>query len=90
MYLNRKSSNFYQSFKRVVPFTFYLKKSFLFFLFGALALGKKQAIISEEDASEMETGGDTNEEPRLVRPPQSNKDSMLRSLSTADGNNASK
>ncbi|BAT98474.1 hypothetical protein LR48_Vigan406s020300 [Vigna angularis] len=51
-------------------------------------LGKKQAIISEEDASEMETGGDTNEEPRLVRPPQSNKDSMLRSLSTADGNNA--
>ncbi|XP_027336297.1 ABC transporter G family member 36-like [Abrus precatorius] len=50
-------------------------------------LGKKQAIISEEDASEMEAGGDLNEEPRLVRPPQSNKDSMLRSLSTADGNN---
>ncbi|RZB97864.1 ABC transporter G family member 36 isoform C [Glycine soja] len=50
-------------------------------------LGKKQAIISEEDASEMESGGDTNEEPRLVRPP-SNRESMLRSLSTADGNNS--
>ncbi|TKY64446.1 ABC transporter G family member 40 [Spatholobus suberectus] len=50
-------------------------------------LGKKQAIISEEDANEMEASGDTNEEPRLVRPPQSNRDSMLRSLSTADGNN---
>ena len=58
-------------------------------MFGALALGKKQAIISEEDASEMEAGGDANEEPRLVRPP-SNRESMLRSLSTADGTNSSK
>lgn len=89
MYLNRKSSNFYQSFKLFVSLSI-LIKILSFFLFGALALGKKQAIISEEDASEMEIGGDTNEEPRLVRPPQSNKDSMLRSLSTADGNNASK
>ncbi|KAJ1388741.1 P-loop containing nucleoside triphosphate hydrolase [Sesbania bispinosa] len=52
-----------------------------------LSLGKKQAIISEEDASEMEAAGDPNEEPRLVRPPQSNNESILRSLSTADGNN---
>ncbi|XP_058759198.1 ABC transporter G family member 35-like [Vicia villosa] len=30
-------------------------------------IGKKQAIISKEEASEMETGGDSKEEPRLVR-----------------------
>ncbi|XLQ98847.1 hypothetical protein S83_065046 [Arachis hypogaea] len=48
-------------------------------------LGKKQAIITEEDASEMEVG----EEPRLVRPPETNRESMLRSLSKADGNNSS-
>ncbi|CAI8611938.1 unnamed protein product [Vicia faba] len=35
-------------------------------------IGKKQAIISEEEASEMETGGDSKEEPRLVRQ-ESNK-----------------
>ncbi|XP_057431805.1 ABC transporter G family member 36-like [Lotus japonicus] len=50
-------------------------------------LEKKQAIISEEDASEMELEGDTNEQPRLVRP-QSKRESVLRSLSTADGNNS--
>lgn len=55
------------------------------FLFGAPAPGNKQAIISEEDASELEA----EEEPRLVRP-QSNRESVLRSLSTADGNNTSK
>ncbi|XP_057454408.1 ABC transporter G family member 36-like [Lotus japonicus] len=50
-------------------------------------LGKKQAIISEEDASEMDLEGDITEQPRLVRP-QSKRESVLRSLSTADGNNA--
>lgn len=49
-----------------------------FVLFGSLAVGKKQAIISEEEASEMETGGDSKEEPRLARK-ESNK-----------GNNTSK
>ncbi|AET01511.2 drug resistance transporter-like ABC domain protein [Medicago truncatula] len=48
--------------------------------------GNKQAIISEEDATELEGEGDVNE-PRLVRPP-SNRESMLRSLSKADGNNS--
>ncbi|QCE02316.1 ATP-binding cassette [Vigna unguiculata] len=69
-------------------FTIFYNVLFTLALMYLNPLGKKQAIISEEDASEMEIGGDTNEEPRLVRPPQSNKDSMLRSLSTADGNNA--
>jgi hypothetical protein len=41
-------------------------------LFDSLAVGKKQAIISEEEASEMEAGGDSKEEPRLVRK-ESNK-----------------
>lgn len=35
------------------------------FLFDSLAIGKKQAIISEE-ASEMETAGDSKEESRLA------------------------
>ncbi|KAK7261778.1 hypothetical protein RIF29_28097 [Crotalaria pallida] len=39
-------------------------------------IGKKQAIISEEEINEMEGGGDSREEPRLLRP-----------LSSADGNN---
>lgn len=73
-------------------FTFCLDKAFCLYFscFGALALGKKQATITEEDASELEASGDPNEQPRLVRPPQSNRDSVLRSLSTADGNNTSK
>lgn len=49
-----------------------------FVLFDSIAVGKKQAIISEEEASEMETGGDSKEAPRLVRQ-ESNK-----------GNNTSK
>ncbi|XP_061359145.1 ABC transporter G family member 36 [Gastrolobium bilobum] len=49
-------------------------------------IGKKQAIISEEEASEMEGGGDSREEPRLVRP-EPNRELPLRSLSSADGNN---
>ncbi|KAI4355588.1 hypothetical protein L6164_004346 [Bauhinia variegata] len=48
--------------------------------------GKKQATISDEAASEMEAEGDSKEEPRLRRP-HSNKETVLRSLSTADGNN---
>ncbi|XP_062087563.1 ABC transporter G family member 36-like [Humulus lupulus] len=48
---------------------------------------KPQAIISEETAQEMEGDQEeSKEEPRLRRP-KSNKESMHRSLSTADGNN---
>ncbi|CAL5199946.1 unnamed protein product [Lathyrus oleraceus] len=42
-------------------------------------IGKKQAIISEEEASEMETGGDSKEEPRLVRQ-ESNKGNDTREV----------
>lgn len=65
-----------------------LKLLFCLVLFVSLAVGKKQAIISEE-ASEMEAGGDSKEEPRLVRP-EPNRELPLRSLSSADGNNTSK
>lgn len=66
-----------------------LKLLFCLVLFVSLAVGKKQAIISEEEASEMEAGGDSKEEPRLVRP-EPNRELPLRSLSSADGNNTSK
>jgi len=49
--------------------------------------GKPQAIMSEEDADELEAEQESKEEPRLRRP-VSNKDSMFRSLSAADGNNS--
>ncbi|CAL0322060.1 unnamed protein product [Lupinus luteus] len=49
-------------------------------------IGKKQAIISEEEASEMEAEGDSKEEPRLLRP-QSNRGPPPGPLSSADGNN---
>ncbi|XP_019448177.1 PREDICTED: ABC transporter G family member 36-like [Lupinus angustifolius] len=49
-------------------------------------IGKKQSIISEEEASEMEGGGDSREEPRFLRP-DSNKGIPRQSLSSTDGNN---
>lgn len=54
-----------------------------------LATGKPQAIISEEDADEMEAEQESREEPRLRRP-VSKKDSISGSLKSADGNNTSK
>ncbi|KAK9282203.1 hypothetical protein L1049_005115 [Liquidambar formosana] len=49
--------------------------------------GKPQAIMSEEAASEMEANQEeTKEQPRL-RTYKSKKDSLPRSLSSADGNN---
>ncbi|OIW15880.1 hypothetical protein TanjilG_04415 [Lupinus angustifolius] len=48
-------------------------------------IGKKQAIISEEEASEIKSGEDSKEEPRLLKP-ESNKELPLGSLSSADGN----
>ncbi|KAF3450694.1 hypothetical protein FNV43_RR06783 [Rhamnella rubrinervis] len=49
--------------------------------------GKPQAIMSEEDADEMEAEQESKEEPRLRRP-VSKKDTIFRSLSAADGNNS--
>ncbi|XP_045801854.1 ABC transporter G family member 36 [Trifolium pratense] len=42
-------------------------------------IGKKQAIISEEEATEMEAGGNSKEEPRLVRK-ESNKGNSKREV----------
>lgn len=56
--------------------------------FNKLALGKPQAIISEEVAEEIEAD-QSKEEPRLRRP-QSKKDSFSQSLTSFDGNNLSK
>ncbi|XP_050234079.1 ABC transporter G family member 29-like [Mercurialis annua] len=50
------------------------------------APGKKQAVISEETAMEMENEEDSNGQPRL-RMTQSQKDTFPRSLSASDGNN---
>ncbi|CAL0332406.1 unnamed protein product [Lupinus luteus] len=61
----------------------------LVFLLGGFilqeAIGKKQSIISEEEASEIDAGGDSREEPRFLRP-DSNKGLPRQSLSSADGN----
>lgn len=51
-------------------------------LFNVVAIGKKQATISEETATEMEGEG----EPRIQRP-MSTREPAFRSLSYADGNN---
>ncbi|CAL5195539.1 unnamed protein product [Lathyrus oleraceus] len=70
----------------LAAFTVFYNVLFTLSLMYLTPLGKKQAILSEEDASEMENEGDVNE-PRLVRPP-STRDPMHRSLSKADGNNS--
>jgi hypothetical protein len=72
----------------LAAFTVFYNVLFTLSLMYLSPLGKKQAVITEEDATELENEGDVNE-PRLVRPP-SNRESMLRSLSKADGNNSSK
>ncbi|KDP40866.1 hypothetical protein JCGZ_24865 [Jatropha curcas] len=59
---------------------------FTFALMYMNAPGKKQAIISEESAKEMEEEEDSNGQPRL-RMTTSKRDSFPRSLSSADGNN---
>ncbi|XAR67679.1 Xenobiotic-transporting ATPase [Bertholletia excelsa] len=60
---------------------------FTFALMYLNPLGKPQAIISKEEASEMEATQDTKEAPRL-RVTRSKKESLQRSLSAADGNNS--
>lgn len=71
----------------LVGFTVLLNVLFTFTLMFLNPLGKPQAIISKEQAKEMETGHDeTNETPRL-RTTKSKKESLHRSLSEADGNN---
>ncbi|XP_054783595.1 ABC transporter G family member 36-like [Prosopis cineraria] len=60
----------------LVGFTVLYNVLFTFALMYLNPIGGKQAIISEESASEMEVVGDSREEPRLRRP-----------MSTRDGNN---
>lgn len=66
-------------------FLFFEVTIFTFLLFDTLAMGKPQAIISEEASEDME--GD-HKEPRLRRP-VSKRNSTSRSLSASDGNNTS-
>ena len=86
MYLNRKSLNIL--FKMKAQIVFNVVTNLLYFFVSAL--GKPQAIISEETAAEIEGDQDElKEEPRLRRP-LSKKDAISRSLSASDGNNSSK
>ncbi|KAG4955429.1 hypothetical protein JHK84_041408 [Glycine max] len=59
---------------------------FTFALMYLDPIGKKQAIISEEEASEMEGEGNFSEDPRLLKP-EPNREIALQSLSSTDGNN---
>ncbi|TKY48212.1 ABC transporter G family member 29 [Spatholobus suberectus] len=70
----------------LLGFTILYNVLFTFALMYLNPIGKKQAIISEEEASEMKTGGNSREEPRLVKP-DPNKEIALQSLSSTDGNN---
>ncbi|ESW22604.1 hypothetical protein PHAVU_005G166500 [Phaseolus vulgaris] len=67
-------------------FTVLYNVLFTFALMYLNPIGKKQAIISEEEATEMETGGNSREEPRLVRP-EPNREIAPQPLSSTDGNN---
>ncbi|KAK4482015.1 hypothetical protein RD792_012931 [Penstemon davidsonii] len=72
----------------LVGFTVLFNVLFTFALMFLNPLGKPQAIISKEQAKEMESSNEeTNETPRL-RTTRSRKDSLPRSLSAADGNNS--
>ncbi|KAL9323081.1 hypothetical protein ACSQ67_011134 [Phaseolus vulgaris] len=70
-------------------FTVLYNVLFTFALMYLNPIGKKQAIISEEEATEMETGGNSREEPRLVRP-EPNREIAPQPLSSTDGNNTRK
>ncbi|KAF7814222.1 ABC transporter G family member 36-like [Senna tora] len=70
----------------LVGFTVFYNVIFTLALMYLNPIGKKQSIISEETASEMEGEGDSREEPRLQRP-VSTREPVFRSLSSADGNN---
>ncbi|EOY26920.1 ABC-2 and Plant PDR ABC-type transporter family protein isoform 5 [Theobroma cacao] len=72
----------------LLGFTVLFNILFTFALMYLNPLGKRQAIISEETAEELEAGHEgSKEEPRLRRP-RSSKDSFPRSLSSADANNS--
>ncbi|XP_047160800.1 ABC transporter G family member 36-like isoform X1 [Vigna umbellata] len=70
----------------LLGFTVLYNVLFTFALMYLNPIGKKQAIISEEDATEMETGGNSREEPRLVRP-EPNREINPQPLYSTDGNN---
>ncbi|KAK3018922.1 hypothetical protein RJ639_003519 [Escallonia herrerae] len=86
MYLSRKFLTF--RFRWEMFFSSVNLPNLQNFPFAVLALGKPQAIISKETAMEMETDQEeTKEEPRL-KISRSTRDSLSRSLSSADGNNS--
>ncbi|QCE08996.1 ATP-binding cassette [Vigna unguiculata] len=67
-------------------FTVLYNVLFTFALMYLNPIGKKQAIISEEEASEMATGGNSREEPRLVRP-EPNREIAPQPLYSTGGSN---
>lgn len=54
-----------------------------------LALGKPQAIISKETASEMEANQEETQETPRLRTVTSKREKLPKNLSAADGNNTS-
>ena len=87
MYLNRKDNILFKgACEFAISICFFQSDNFLsFLLFKTLAMGKPQAIISEEAAGEMEAD---YKEPSLRRP-VSKRDSNSQLLSPSDGNNTS-
>lgn len=62
---------------------------FTFSLMYLDPLGKPQAVISKEEAQEMEAAQEESKQPRLRRPEsRKERDSFPRSLSASDGNNS--
>ncbi|KAK8584825.1 hypothetical protein V6N13_138771 [Hibiscus sabdariffa] len=72
----------------LLGFTVLFNVLFTFALMYLSPLGKPQAVISEETAEELEANNvGSKGEPRLRRP-KSSKDSLSRSMSSADANNS--
>ncbi|KAH6826662.1 ABC-2 and Plant PDR ABC-type transporter family protein [Perilla frutescens var. hirtella] len=69
----------------LVGFTFLFNILFTFALMYLNPLGKPQAIISKEQAREMET--DFGDDAPRLKPTKSKNDTFPRTLSSADGNN---
>ncbi|KAK6153626.1 hypothetical protein DH2020_013265 [Rehmannia glutinosa] len=71
----------------LVGFTLLFNVLFTFALMYLSPLGKPQAIISKEQAREMETNHEEMDDAPRLRTTKSKKDSLPRSLSSDDGNN---
>lgn len=71
----------------LVGFTILFNVLFTFTLMYLNPLGKPQAIISKEQAREMEIGHEETDDAPRLRTTKSKKDSLPHSLSASDGNN---